>query len=211
MSDILVVTATEAEAIETRGFANLLVTGPGITATVYHLTRQLQKKRYSLILNIGICGTLDDSIALGEVVWVTNDKFADFGAEDGDNFLDAAQIGLMDPNEKPFNNGLLVPNVTMVTKSLDKLKKVSGITVQKVHGSESSCLQAKALYGDVVESMEGAAVFYCSIMEEIPCIQIRAVSNRVERRNREAWQIGKALDSLKNFMQPFAKEIASMR
>ena len=30
----------------------------------------------------------------------------------------------------------------------------------------------------------------------VPCAQVRAVSNYVERRNRAAWKMGEAIDSL---------------
>jgi futalosine hydrolase len=44
--------------------------------------------------------------------------------------------------------------------------------------------------------MEGAAVFYVAMKMNIPCIQIRSISNYVERRNRESWKIKEALESL---------------
>ncbi len=47
-----------------------------------------------------------------------------------------------------------------------------------------------------MESMEGAAVFYAALRFNTPCVQIRAVSNFVEPRNRESWEIGKALTAL---------------
>ena len=47
------------------------------------------------------------------------------------------------------------------------------------------------------ESMEGAAFFYVSILEKIPFIELRSVSNEVGERNRAKWDIPLALDSLK--------------
>jgi futalosine hydrolase len=34
------------------------------------------------------------------------------------------------------------------------------------------------------------------LIDGVPFAQVRAVSNIVERRNRDAWKIGEALDSL---------------
>jgi futalosine hydrolase len=47
-----------------------------------------------------------------------------------------------------------------------------------------------------VESMEGAAFMYASLIAGVPFAQVRAVSNMVERRNRGAWKIDAAITAL---------------
>jgi futalosine hydrolase len=47
--------------------------------------------------------------------------------------------------------------------------------------------------------MEGAAFFYACQQVNARCIQIRAVSNYVEKRNRDNWQIGLAIKNLNTF------------
>ena len=37
--------------------------------------------------------------------------------------------------------------------------------------------------------MEGTAFFYACLLEQIPFLEIRAISNRVEARNRANWDI----------------------
>ena len=37
--------------------------------------------------------------------------------------------------------------------------------------------------------MEGAAFMYACLIAGVPFAQVRAVSNRVERRNRAAWDL----------------------
>lgn len=44
--------------------------------------------------------------------------------------------------------------------------------------------------------MEGAAFFYACLSAGVPCAQVRAVSNYVERRNRAAWKLGDAIAAL---------------
>jgi len=44
--------------------------------------------------------------------------------------------------------------------------------------------------------MEGAAFLFVCEHEQIPCIQLRAVSNFVEKRNKEAWNIPLAIENL---------------
>ena len=59
-----------------------------------------------------------------------------------------------------------------------------------------------------LESMEGAAFFYACEEYKLPCLQIRAVSNYVEKRNRANWDIPLAIKNLNNFAIEMIKSIA---
>ncbi len=50
--------------------------------------------------------------------------------------------------------------------------------------------------GPVVESMEGAALHYVCLMENIPFLQIRTVSNLMGERDKTRWKIKEAIKSL---------------
>jgi len=51
--------------------------------------------------------------------------------------------------------------------------------------------------------MEGAAVLYCCEQLGIPCLQIRSVSNYVEPRNRNNWEIALAISNLNKWAIEF--------
>jgi futalosine hydrolase len=76
------------------------------------------------------------------------------------------------------------------------LRKVKGITVNTVHGTQQSINDIKKRLNPITESMEGAAVLYCSEKEGIPCLQVRSISNYVEPRNKDSWKIGLAIKNL---------------
>jgi futalosine hydrolase len=76
------------------------------------------------------------------------------------------------------------------------MRAVNGITVNTVHGDEGSIAEVVARCKPAVESMEGAAFMYACLVAGIPFAQVRAVSNRVERRNRDAWNIAGAVQEL---------------
>ena len=118
------------------------------------------------------------------------------GAEDGDAFLSLAQLDLVNANEFPFTKGELFSTVGIQNTAVNALQKVKGITVNKVHGNEASIKKTVALFSPQVESMEGAAFLYVCITEKIPCVQIRCVSNYIEKRNREKWNIPLAITNL---------------
>jgi futalosine hydrolase len=170
-----------------RHSVKVLITGAGMVPTAFALGRHLAQFSYDLAINVGIAGSFDFSLALGDVCLVTEDTFAELGAEDGDDFLSIEHLGLGIASQahRPIPDFITSP-----------LKEVSAITVNKVHGHELSIAKAIARFNPNVESMEGAAFFYACNQSTTPCIQIRAVSNYVERRDRERWDIGLAINNL---------------
>lgn len=206
---LLIVAATEAEIaptlahfklkpnnfIETENF-DILVTGVGMVATAFALGQKLSNK-YNLILNVGIAGSFDREISMGEVVEIVEDTFAELGAEDHDNFISLPQLGF---GESKFSSAA---NMKL------ELKKVRGITVNKVHGNAQSIEKTTAIYHPQTESMEGAAVFYAANEVNIPALQVRSISNYVEPRNKETWQIGLAVKNLNDWLISFLKTLNS--
>jgi futalosine hydrolase len=44
--------------------------------------------------------------------------------------------------------------------------------------------------------MEGAAFFYACLAAKVPFVEIRSISNRMEPRNRDAWDLPLAVRNL---------------
>jgi futalosine hydrolase len=177
-----------------------IVTGVGIVPTVFNLTRVLTNTNFRSVLNVGLAGAINNQLSLGETVNVISDEFAFWGAEDKDNFLSVFNLGLQDADEYPFLKGIIVPRIGNL--NLLSMKKVSGITVQTVTGAEPSIELLRKHYQVDVESMEGAAVFYVANQFNIPAVQIRAISNYVEPRNKDNWKIKEALTALSVVIRP---------
>jgi futalosine hydrolase len=175
---------------------DVLTTGVGMVATAVWTARALAGAPYDLALNLGVCGSFDTALANGRVVHVVTDRIGELGAEDGDSFLTAGEIGLLAESEFPFEDGRLVNRSAPSLPAIRSLVDVHGLTVNTVHGSERSIAAVSGRFDVQVESMEGAAFFYCCLTAGIACAQIRAVSNRVERRNRAAWDLPLAIRSL---------------
>lgn len=212
---ILVVAATEHEIVGIRNslsekeltIVDFLITGVGMINTCFELTKHLTHAKYHYVLNVGIAGSFDRDIKIGEVVWVQKELFSEMGAEDGESFLSLIQLGLQSHDEFPFEWGELKAEVLSEIHTLSELKKVRAITVNKVHGNEESIMKTKMQFSPQIESMEGAAVFYVCLKLNIPCIQIRSISNYVERRNKDNWNIPLALDYLNKLTLRLLKEL----
>ena len=174
----------------------VLTTGVGMVATAAWTSRALAAEHFDLALNLGLCGSFNESLAPGAVVHVTADRMAELGAEDGDAFLSIHDLQLLGENDFPFEGGLLVNTAPPSLPPLARLRRVTGITVNTVHGSERSIAAVHERYDPDVESMEGAAFMYASLIAGVPFAQVRAVSNMVERRNRSAWKLDLAIGAL---------------
>ncbi len=172
----------------------VLLTGIGILPTGVHLTRFLMCQQVDWVINAGIAGAFDKKLNIGEVVEVGEEQFGDFGAQERDGgFVDVFEMKLMENDEFPFKNSIL--HNKNIVHSL-ALKRVKGLTVNKVHGEADAIDFIRKKYQADIETMEGAAFFYACQFQKIPCTQIRAISNYVEPRNRENWDIPLAVKNL---------------
>lgn len=171
---------------------NVLITGVGMVATAFSMAKAFSEQNYDLAINAGIAGSFRPSLKPGEICNVTEDIFAELGAEDGDNFLSIENLNLGKSIYSSINC-----NFFNIHKSL---KQVRSITVNTVHGNEVSIQRIVARLNPDIESMEGAAFFYACKQYQVPSLQIRSISNYVERRNRDNWQINTAIRELNNYL-----------
>ncbi|WP_257658391.1 futalosine hydrolase [Parapedobacter lycopersici] len=204
MENTLIIAATAAEiapfmqlpAGQRQGM-DVLITGVGMVATAFALGKQLTVNHYDLLLNVGICGSFNRDIPLGEVVHVHRDTFAELGAEDGAQFVDSETLGLATHtyySEHRINH-----------PEINRLHQCKGITVNRVHGDEQAIEAVVSRIHPDTESMEGAAVFYAAHHAGLPAVQVRAVSNYVERRNKNSWRIPLAIENLNRWLITFAR------
>lgn len=206
---ILVVSATQAEAAPLQQLltehpvghdVQYLVTGIGMTATAYALTRYLLTLPVDLALNIGLAGSFRRDLEPGTSVWVKEDRFSDLGAEDGETFLGLRELGFTDP-------------VNVLPYGLDRISLPAGIpgavgaTVNTVHGKETTIQEFRNREQADIETMEGAAFYYVCEREKVASLQLRGISNYVERRNRANWKIAEALTSLSRAAHYFIRKL----
>ncbi len=164
-----------------------LVTGVGMTASAFQLGYLFAQQRPEWAINAGIAGTFDPHLKIGDVVQIVSERFGDLGVEESDgSFTDVSELGLL-ASATLSNPQPPIPN----------LLPCNGLTVNKVHGAATSIQKIREKYPEAqVESMEGAAFFYACLAAGVPFAEIRSISNRVEPRNREAWDLPLAIKNL---------------
>ena len=150
----------------------------------------LHQESYDLALNVGIAGSFYRNIKLGQLVEVREDILSELGAEDDEEFLSLDELEL---GEVEFN-------ATDKYQIKQQLRKVTAITVNTVHGNEDSISLIRERVNPTIETMEGAAFFYACEEANIPGLQVRAISNYVEKRNKENWNLALAVKNLNDWL-----------
>ncbi|MFD2598118.1 futalosine hydrolase [Sphingobacterium corticis] len=203
---ILIVAATSGEVqpsllfLKEQGI-DVLITGVGMVETAFALGERLAQTQYDLLLNVGVAGSFSRAIQIGDVLGVSADRLIELGAEDGEQFLPIEEMGLA---ESVFKVGVLT-NLPPTG-----LPDVKAITVNTVHGNNDSIeMLSKRLDGAVLESMEGAAVLFAAKKKGVSVMQVRAVSNYVERRNTSSWNMPLAVEKLNEWLQRYLHSLLS--
>ena len=170
-----------------------LVCGVGPVSAATIVTERLcEAPRPDLLLNVGLTGALDRTLALGEVVHIVREEFADLGVEERDGSITpATDLGRIDPDAPPLVGGRLY-----APREPAFAKQASGLTSATVHGEAASITRLRQRTDAQTESMEGAAVMWAAQRRGVAHVQLRAVSNYVEPRDRAGWRVELALDNL---------------
>ena len=173
---------------------DILITGIGLTATTYSLMKQLQIKRPKIIIQAGVGGCFDTNYSLGSVMAIKQEAIADQSVIELDKLKTLFHLKLVPQNQYPFSKGWLV-NKSEVLKKI-KLKKVTGVSTNEITTSKQKVKFYKETFNPVVESMEGAALHYVCLMEKIPFLQIRSISNYIGERNKKNWNMKESIINL---------------
>ena len=194
---VLVVAATDAEIAPLAGSharrgIDFITSGVGMVATAARVSRALAIDEYDLALNLGVCGSFNPAFPPGTVVHIVSDCIAELGAEDGDRVLTLDEMNV--PGQSRFANASAFSSATLAA-----LPRVSAITVNTVHGNEESIAKDRGAWNFIPtwRAWRAAAFIYaCCQATGVRFAQVRAVSNVVERRNRQAWKLEPAIENL---------------
>lgn len=204
---ITIVAATEAEILPTirflsgKGFEvqgnkiQLLITGVGLMAATYSLTRHTTLQKPHLMIQAGIAGSFSEQLPILSTVVVADDGMGDLGAEEQGHFKDIFDLHLADQNNFPFTDRRL-ENPTIDNWQTAGFKAVHGITVNEISTRESRIQELKKKYQADLESMEGAAIHYVCLQEKISFVQLRCISNFVGERDKKNWKLKESIEVL---------------
>jgi len=174
---------------------DILITGIGLTSSAYHLSKQLQLKRPGRVIQAGVAGCFDKKIPLGNVVVVKQETIADESVIELKKLKTLFDLQLVPQGKHPYKEGWLInPDTALLKKT--KLEPVKGITVNQITTGKRMIRFYQDYFNPVTESMEGAALHYVCLMEKIPFLQIRSVSNYIGERKKSNWNMKESILNL---------------
>lgn len=184
--------------------------GIGMLATAVSLTKLVYEEKPDLIIQAGIAGCFDNSIAPGKVVLIKEESLADMGVEEDGKWKDIFDLKLEKSSYHPFERRKL-PNPWLSKFNLLQLPEVSAITINEISTNKDRIQQLIKKYNPVTESMEGAALHYICREANIPFIQIRAISNYIGERNKANWKIKESIDNLNQVLLKYVDRLYKVK
>jgi len=200
---ILIAAATENEIKSLRlpvvsRQAEIFITGMGPVATAASLSRYLtlQETKIDAVLNIGVAGAYFDSgVTMLDICLAQQESLGDFGICMQDRIIDF-QPELDTTAFFTFKNELIPRFKNILTNQNIVFKNVNFVTVNCCTGTKKRGEFLRRKYGAGCENMEGAAVAMVCQNFNIPCVELRCVSNMVDDRDTTKWRLSEAVDKI---------------
>lgn len=182
---------------------DILITGVGAIPMAVKTTQKLLIDSYSLAINVGVCGAYNRELPLGEVVVVAENYIPELGYTEDGIFSSAAELNITNQNQFPFVNSAIRLDADIYEKipALINFKQVTSNTVSLMHADTQKALSYRADTKADIETMEGASFMYACKCANVPFVEIRVVSNYVEKRDKDKWNMELAIGNLSEILE----------
>lgn len=202
MNHMLIVTAVEAErAAILRGLKStqsieVIVAGVGMAAAAASTAKALSERVADLVICAGIGGGFRTEIKVGGVAIANEIVAADLGSESQDRFLSVeetnigwSRVAVDQLRSEKMQDALRVTGISCAYGPI--------LTVNTTTGTKQTANRLAArVPGACAEGMEGFGVATAAKLYQVPCLEVRTISNEVGPRQRDRWRIEEALEQL---------------
>lgn len=186
----------------------LCVGGMGKVNAAHATALLLSQFSPDALVIFGIGGAYPASGAIiGDVAIAKEEIAGDEGVVTLDGFKDTEYIGIplikaatsMMYTKYPAPDSLLKRSLQALVSSQEaraaKVHVGAFVTLSTCTGTSARARELEQRYHGLCENMEGAAAVQVAELHGIPWIEVRGISNIVEDRNVDTWDIPKAVDS----------------
>ncbi|MCY9695787.1 futalosine hydrolase [Paenibacillus alginolyticus] len=199
---VLVMTAVapERDAVQ-RGLGHdsrfeFALAGVGLAAAAVNGAIELAKAEYDLVIIAGIAGGFVGKAEIGSLVMASEIIGADLGVELLDGFSSLDELGFGSTRV-----GVAADVAERVTAALLaaglQAQMAPVLTVATATGTAATAAALAArVPGAAAEAMEGFGIATAAQQRGVPVLEIRAISNAIGPRDRDAWRIGDAFKAL---------------
>jgi futalosine hydrolase len=185
----------------------LVTGGLGAVNTAHALTRVLQGRRPAWVLQIGVGGAFPAAaLSKGDLAVANTEYYGDVGVRTAAGWQPAEVLGIplfecngvalynqfqADPGWTAWAVGRLRSGAR---PGGARLAVGPFLTVQECTGTARLAAERYARWQPICENMEGAAAAHICRLYGVPLVEIRGISNVVEDRRRESWDLPGAAD-----------------
>ena len=174
--------------------------GIGAVNTAHALTCVLQVHQPALVLQAGVGGAYPAAgLGIGDLALATEENYGDLGVRTPAGWQSAELIGIpvLRQEASYFNRFPLDPEhvaraeqiLTTWEGGASSLRSGPFVPVQECSGLASLGEERAARFSGLCENMEGAAAAHLCRLYQVPFIEVRGISNLVEDRRREGWDL----------------------
>ncbi|OFW55368.1 MAG: futalosine hydrolase [Actinobacteria bacterium RBG_16_64_13] len=164
-----------------------------------------------LVLQVGIAGAFlcpgpRLGAGIGDVVVATREAYSDTGSSSPEGWYSAADLGLPIARVRgaelagafPLDEALVRAAATAIEATTwpgARPAVLVGpfVTASRATGRRDEAEALALRWGALAESMEGAAAAHVCALYGAPFLEVRGVSNLVTDRDRESWQVERAI------------------
>jgi futalosine hydrolase len=209
---ILIMTsvAAEKDAI-LRGLGDnssfdVVLAGVGPIAAGIQTTKAMLEKDYDLVINMGIAGGFRGRADVGSIVIAEEIVSADLGAESPERFITLDELGFGASTRIKAENERVELLVKAMSSNGLAVQQGTILTLSTVTGTETTTNELlRREPNAVAEAMEGYGVAMAAKEFGKPVLEIRSISNPIGPRDRSAWRMKEALDTLETASKVIAE------
>ncbi|WP_051217419.1 futalosine hydrolase [Paenibacillus assamensis] len=199
---ILIVTAVDVErdavlrGLDGDSRFEVIAGGVGPASAAASTATKLALGNYDLVVSAGIAGGFAGRATVGTLVVASEIIAADLGAETAEGFRRVDELG--------FGSASVAVETELASRLTAALQAAAQtvalapvLTLSTVTGTtETAAALAQRIPTAAAEAMEGYGVAVAAQQCGIPVLELRAISNPIGPRDRDAWRIGDALAAL---------------
>ncbi|MBI5204745.1 MAG: futalosine hydrolase [Nitrospirae bacterium] len=198
------------------------ISGMGKTNASHAATLLMERFSPCIIINFGIGGAYPSSgLRAGDIAIANKEIYGDEGLwlKDGFHTVDSTGIPFLKKgrekyfNEFPLDKKLAGKAIKCFRLTPDplplapKIKSGAFVTVSTSTGTNKRAKELEKRFNAICENMEGAAIAHVCAMYGIPMLEVRGISNIVEDRDRDNWDIKTASENCQKAVLEILKRL----
>jgi futalosine hydrolase len=174
--------------------------GPGKVNAAHSTTLLLENHVIKRLILFGIGGAYERSgLDIGDIAIAETENYGEEGVitSNGWKPMDFIGIPLLKKEKDYYNSYQIDSSLIGQAASASKncgfnVRSGNFITVSMCSGTQLAGEKMRTRFNGLCENMEGAAVAHICTMYDIPMVEIRGISNIIEDRDLNRWNIEKA-------------------